>query len=70
MALGSISEGPTKKKYQEMIYQAMASVLPMFNDQAQKVREILCWFFGRLAEHHNELFSNQDFAKEIMPRLQ
>lgn len=32
MALGSISEGPTKTKYQEMVYQAMASLLPMFLD--------------------------------------
>lgn len=31
---------------------------------------MLCWFFGRLAEHHNELFSTQDFAKEIIPRMQ
>lgn len=34
MALGSISEGPTKAKYQEMVYQAMPSILPLFVDQA------------------------------------
>ena len=70
MALGSISEGTPKNEFQNTVFQAMPAVLPMFQDQAQKVREILCWFFGRLAEHHVQLFGNQEFAKETIPRLQ
>lgn len=56
IALGSITEGPDKQKFLEVIAQALNQLLHLFSDTSPKVREAICWVFSRLSEHHPDIF--------------
>lgn len=47
----------------------MQSILPLFEDPAAKVREVLGWLFARLGEFHPGLFDEEGAAAELFPRL-
>lgn len=58
IALGSITDGPDKQKFLEMIGQALESLLSLFSDQSPKVRQAVCWVFGKLSKHHPDIFED------------
>lgn len=59
IALGSITEGPDKQKFLEVIAQALHQLLLLFSDASPKVREAICWVFSKLSEHHPDIFLDQ-----------
>ena len=69
IALGSITEGPDKHKFLEVIAQALNQLLLLFSDGSPKVREAICWVFSRLSEHHPDVFLDQQVAEQFIPRL-
>ena len=50
IALGSITEGPEKQQFLEVIVQAFQHLLQMFKDQSGKVREAISWVMGRICD--------------------
>ena len=58
MALGSITEGPDKQKFLEVIIHALQNLLQMFKDKNGKVREAISWVMARICEHHADVLSN------------
>ena len=69
IALGSITDGPDKQKFLEVIAQALNSLFLLFSDQSPKVRQAICWVFSRLSEHHPDIFLDQQVAEQFIPRL-
>ena len=63
MALGSITEGPERAKFQEVIISAMPNLLNMFSDENAKVREAISWVMARVSEHHVEIFYDDNITK-------
>lgn len=58
IALGSITEGPDKQVFSEVIMQSLSNLLNMFEDKNGKVREAISWVMGRICDHHAEVLSN------------
>ena len=59
ISLGSITEGPDKQKFLDLMLSALPSLLSMFNDKNAKIREALSWVFHRICEHHPDFVSNK-----------
>jgi len=59
ISLGSITEGPDKQKFLDLMFSALPSLLSMFNDKNAKIREALSWVFHRICEHHPDFVSNK-----------
>lgn len=66
MALGSITEGPEKQKFLEVIIQALQNLLAMFKDKSAKVREAISWVMARICEHHADVISNPQVIDQFM----
>ena len=58
MALGSITEGPDKQEFLNIIIQSFQNLLAMFQDSNSKVREAISWVMSRISEHHSDLLVN------------
>jgi hypothetical protein len=58
IALGSITEGPNKQNFLQIIIQAFQNLMAMFNDENGKVREAISWVMNRISEHHSDLLIN------------
>lgn len=69
VALGSITEGPEKQKFLDVLSQALEGLINMYNDPSVKVREALSWLFSRICEHHFEIFADPAVAQEVIPCL-
>lgn len=63
MALGSITEGPERQKFQQVILNAFPNLLNMFTDANSKVREAISWVMARISEHHADIFGDETIAK-------
>lgn len=63
MALGSITEGPERQRFQEVIIQALPNLLNMFVDPNGKVREAISWVMARISEHHADIFADDNITK-------
>lgn len=66
MALGSITEGPEKQKFLEVIIQALQNLLVMFKDTCAKVREAISWVMARICEHHADVIANPQIISQFM----
>jgi importin subunit beta-1 len=66
MALGSITEGPEKQKFLEVVIQALQNLLMMFKDKNPKVREAISWVMARICEHHADVFANAQIINQFM----
>jgi hypothetical protein len=66
MALGSITEGPDKQRFLEVIIQALQNLLQMFKDKNAKVREAISWVMSRVCEHHADVLSNPQIINHFM----
>lgn len=58
IALGSITEGPDKIQFSDLVMQAMLNLLNMFNEPNSKVREAITWVMSRICEHHADVLTN------------
>lgn len=55
IALGAITEGPSKQDFNQIIMPSFHNLLAMFNDSAAKVREAISWVISKICEHHAEV---------------
>jgi hypothetical protein len=69
IALGSITDGPAKDKFLQILLGALTSLISLFQEQNSKVREALSWVFHKICEHHSEVFTDNGIATEIIPRI-
>ena len=58
LSLGSITEGPEKKQYMDIIIPGFTNLVSMFNDPNAKVREAIAWVFSRICEHHADVIAD------------
>lgn len=66
IALGSITEGPDKNQFSELVMQAMLNLLNMFNEPSSKVREAITWVMSRICEHHADVLTNQNTIQHFI----
>jgi len=69
MALGSITEGPNKQNFLQIIIQAFQNLMAMFSDQNQKIREAISWVMSRISEHHSDLLTNNQIINQFMEKI-
>lgn len=55
LALGSITEGPEKSAFMNVILPGFPNLIDMFNDSNAKVREAIGWVISRICEHHSDV---------------
>lgn len=66
MALGSITEGPPKLQFSEVIVATAPILLDLFKDQSVKVREANSWVLARICDHHADVLLEPNILKNIM----
>ena len=69
MALGSITEGPERQSFQEVILNALPNLLNMFADPNSKVREAIGWVMARISEHHADIFADDNITKQYLQKI-
>jgi hypothetical protein len=69
IALGSITDGPERNKFMEVIMSALPGLLQMFKEPNNKIREALSWVLHRICEHHPHLVANPQISGEFISRL-
>ena len=69
MALGSITEGPERQRFQEVILSALPNLLEMFADPNSKVREAIGWVMARISEHHADIFADDNITKQYLQKI-
>ena len=69
LALGSITEGPEKTQFAQVIGQALASLMQLCKDQSAKVRKAAVWVLGKICEHHAEVVATPAVSQELLPLL-
>lgn len=57
MALGSITEGPDRQRFSNVIAQSLPNLLSMFEDKVGKIREAISWVMNRICEHHADVLT-------------
>lgn len=67
LSLGSITEGPDKQEYMNVILPGLPNLIQMFSDPNPKVREAIAWVFSKICEHHADVISNPDVMQRIIP---
>lgn len=66
MALGSITEGPAKLQFSEVIVGTAPILLDLFKDQSVKVREANSWVLSRICENHADVLLEPNTLKSLM----
>ena len=66
MALGSITEGPPKLQFSEVIVGTAPILLDLFKDQSVKVREANSWVLSRICENHADVLLEPNTLKSFM----
>jgi len=69
ISLGSITDGPEKAKFMEVIMQALPSLLGLSKDPVAKVREALAWVLSRICEFHPEVVKHEQVTSVFVPTL-
>ena len=69
LALGAITEGPTKEQFMQVILPGLANLLKMFEDQHAKVREAIAWVVSKICENHSDVITNNNILPTLMPIL-
>lgn len=68
-ALGSITEGPPKQQFSEVIVGTAPILLDLFKDQSVKVREANSWVLSRLCDHHADVLLEPTTLKSFMYQI-
>ena len=66
MALGSITEGPPKLQFAEVIVGTAPILLGLFEDPSRKVREANAWVLARICENHSDVLLEPNTLKSFM----
>lgn len=66
MALGSITEGPPKMQFSEVIVGTASILLELFKDQSVKVREANSWVLSRICDNHADVLLEPNTLKSFM----
>lgn len=70
IALGSITEGPEKQQFVDVIMPTLTNLLLMFKDPNSNVRQAISWVFSRICEHHADVIMTQEVSNLVIPVLQ
>lgn len=69
LALGAITEGPSKDQFMQVIIPGLGNLLNMFKDQHAKVREAIAWVMSKICENHSDVITNNNILPTLMPIL-
>lgn len=69
MALGSITEGPDKKQFANVIVLSLQQLMAMFDDQNPKIRHAIAWVMRKLSEDHAEVLLNPQIIQQFLHRI-
>ena len=69
MALGSITEGPPKVQFSEVIVATLSMLMDMFKDPSSKVRQANSWVIARICDHHADVLLEPNTLKNLMFHL-
>lgn len=69
IALGSITEGPGKQNFLDIVLPTLPRLLEMFKDPSPKVREAISWVTSRICEHHADVVKGPQVADQVLPIL-
>lgn len=69
MALGSITEGPPKQQFGEVIVGTAPILLDLFKDQSTKVREANAWVLSRICDNHSDVLLEPNTLKNFMYQI-
>lgn len=58
IALGSITEGPDKEKFMQVLIPGLQNLILKFRDPHAKVREAIAWVMNKICENHSEVITN------------
>lgn len=58
IALGSITEGPDKARFMNVIIPGLSNLIAKFKDPHSKVREAIAFVMNKICEHHTEVIMN------------
>jgi hypothetical protein len=67
IALGSITEGPERVRFMNVIIPGLQNLITKFNDNHAKVREAIAWVINKICEHHSEVITNSAILPNILP---
>jgi hypothetical protein len=67
IALASITEGPEKQRFMNVIIPGLNGLISKFNDNYAKVREAIAIVFNKICEHHPEVIMNASILPNILP---
>lgn len=67
LALGSITEGPDKMNFNNVIMPGLPNLINLFQDSHAKVREAIGWVFSRICEFHADVIANESAINIIIP---
>lgn len=69
MALGSITEGPPKSQFSDVVVGTAPILLDLFRDQSAKVREANCSVLSRICEHHADVLLDASHLQKFMYQI-
>ena len=69
MALGTITEGPPKVQFAEVIVGISSLLLDLFKDPSAKVRQANSWCIARICDHHADVLLEPNTLKNLMFHL-
>jgi hypothetical protein len=58
IALGAITEGPEKMKFNEILIPSIGQLLKMFQDPSIKVKQAISWVISKICEHHADVMTS------------
>ena len=69
IALGAVTEGPTRQRFVAKVMPGMPSLLALFNDPNGKVREAISWVFFKICESHSDTMATPEAFSVLIPQL-
>lgn len=69
IALGGVTEGPTRARFVSKVMPGLQSLMGMFNDPNGKVREAISWVFFKICETHADVIGNKEAFSILIPQL-
>jgi len=66
LALGTITEGPDKETFSQVIRGVAMNLLQLFEDPSQKVREANSWVFSRICDNHADILTEENTLQGLM----
>jgi len=55
LSLGTITEGPDKPSFNQILVPSINQLISMYGDPSIKVREAISWVMSKVCEHHADV---------------